>query len=89
MWRVDGVSGLPRSGPSDYLQPSLGSVSDVHDYPRNENRGEKVKINLFLKKFSAADDRRLAADKKRGLSASSLRRHLQRIVGKTMDCFPV
>ena len=28
---------------------------DLHGYRRNENRGEKVKIN---KKFSAADDRR-------------------------------
>ena len=28
-----------------YLLPSVGSVSDVLDYPRNKNRGEKVKIN--------------------------------------------
>ena len=41
---------------SPFLSTLLwGSVSDVLDYPRNENRREKVKIN---KTFSAADDRR-------------------------------
>ena len=45
---------------------------------------KKIKINT---NFSAAGDQRLAADKKRSQSTSSLRRHLQCIVGKTMD-FP-
>ena len=63
----------------------LENVSDFHDYSRNANRGEKVKIN---KNPSAADDRRLAADKKRGQSASSLRRHLQCIVGEITIFFP-
>ena len=67
-----------------YLLPSVGSVLDVLDYPRNENRGQKVKIN---KTFSAADDRRRAADKKRGQSVSSSWGHLQCIVGGIMD-FP-
>ena len=44
-----------------YLLPSMGSVSVVLVYLRNENRGEKVKINQT---FSAADDRRRAAEKK-------------------------
>ena len=35
---------------------------DFHTYPRNENRGEKVKIS---KNSNAADDRQLAADKAR------------------------
>ena len=35
--------------------------------------------------FSAADDQRLVADKKRSQLASSLRRHLQCIMGETMD----
>ena len=43
----------------------MGSVSDILDYPRNENRGEKAKIN---KKIKAADDRHLAADKARPVS---------------------
>ena len=60
----------------------MGGVSDFHDYPRNENRGEKVKINQNVR---ATDDRRLAADKKRGQSALSLPCHLQCIVGKIMD----
>ena len=38
---------------------------DFHDYPRNENRGEKVKST---KKFNAADDRQLATDKARPIS---------------------
>ena len=38
---------------------------DFHDYPRNENREEKVTIN---KNFNAADDRQLAADKVRPIS---------------------
>ena len=67
-----------------FLQPSVGSVWDVLDYSRNENRGEKVKIK---KTFSAADDRRRAADKKRGQSALSSWGHLQCIVGDIMD-FP-
>ena len=54
----------------------MGSILDVLDYPRNENHGEKVKINQI---FSAAD-----ANKKRGQPALS---SLQRIVGEIMD-FP-
>ena len=42
----------------DSFISTAGSVSDVLDYPRNENRGEKVKINEI---FSAADDRRQGA----------------------------
>ena len=57
------------------------SVSDVLDYPRNKNRGEKVKINNT---FSAADGRRRAADKQHGQSALSLRWHLQCIRGKQL-----
>ena len=38
---------------------------DSRDYPRNEARGEKVKI---IKNYSAADDRQLAADKARPIS---------------------
>ena len=38
---------------------------DFHDYPRNENRREKVTIN---KNSNAADDRQLAADKVRPIS---------------------
>ena len=38
---------------------------DFHDYPRNENRREKVTIN---KNSNAADDRHLAADKARPVS---------------------
>ena len=37
----------------------------LHDYPRSENRREKVKINQI---FSAADDRRLAADTEQPIS---------------------
>ena len=59
-----------------------GSVSDFHNHSRNENRGGKIKIN---KNFNAADDRWLAADKNCGQSASCMRRHLQCIVGKTME----
>ena len=81
MRRVDrGGSGRPFSEPPVYLSPSVGRVFDFHGYPRNENRGEKVKIG---KNISAADARRLAAVKKRVQSASSLRRHLQCVVGKT------
>ena len=47
-----------------------------------KNRGEKVKID---NNFSAADDQRRAADKKRGQSASRLRGHLHCIVGETSD----
>ena len=57
---------------------------EVLDNPRNENRGEKIKIN---KTFNAADHRRRAADKKRGQSALSSWGHLQCIVGEIMD-FP-
>ena len=67
-----------------YLLPSAGGVSDVLDYPQNKIADKKVKIN---KNFNAADDRRRAADKKRGQSASSSWGHLQRIVGEIMD-FP-
>ena len=45
---------------------------------------KKVKINYT---FSAADDRRRAADKKRGQSASISWGHLQCIVGEIID-FP-
>ena len=38
---------------------------DFHIYPRNENRGEKAKIN---KEIKAADDRHLAADKARPIN---------------------
>ena len=38
---------------------------DFHDYPRNENRGEKVEINKYS---DAADDRQSAADKARPTS---------------------
>ena len=67
-----------------YFLPSVGSVSDVLDNPRTENRGEKVKIN---ETFNAADNRRRAANKKRGQSASSSWGHLQCIVGEIMG-FP-
>ena len=62
---------------------SMGSVSDFYDYPRNENRWEKVKIN---NNYSAAGDWRLAADKAQPISidfATSFAMHC----GKTMD-FP-
>ena len=42
---------------------------DFHGYPRNENRGKKVK-NQQQQKSNAADDRQLAATK-RGQLASS------------------
>ena len=67
-----------------YLKPSVGSLLNVFDNLRNENRGEKVKINKTL---NEADDRRRAADKKRGQSASSSQGHLQCNVGEIMD-FP-
>ena len=85
VWRVDrGGSEPPRSETSFISNLSVGSVSDVLNYPRNENRGRKVKIN---KHYSAADDGLQAADKKRGQSASSSWGHLKSIVGKIMD-FP-
>ena len=62
----------------------MGNFLDVLDNPRNESRGENVKIN---KTFSSADDRRRAADKKRSQSASSSWRPLGWIVGEIMD-FP-
>ena len=52
-----------------YLLLSVETFSEVLHNARNENRGEKVKINNT---FNAADDRRRAADKERGQSASSL-----------------
>ena len=55
----------------------MGSFSAVLNNPRNEDRGE----------FDSADDRRRAADTKRGQLASSLGRHLLCIMGETMD-FP-
>ena len=62
----------------------MESFLEVLDDPRNENRGEKIKIN---KTFNAADHRRRAADKKSDQSALSSWGHLQCIVGKLMD-FP-
>ena len=72
----------PVQRPSLFLT-SVGSVSDVLDYSRSENRGGKIKIN---KTSTAADDRRREADKKRGQSASNSWDHLQCIVDEIMDC---
>ena len=47
----------------------------------------KIAEKKLFKKMYAADDRRLAADTKRGQLASSLGRHLLCIMGETMD-FP-
>ena len=45
---------------------------DFHDYPRNENCREKVKIN---KNFNVADDQRLAVGKAWPISRSKLMSH--------------
>ena len=45
MLQVDrGGSGPPCSETSVSLEPSVESVSNVFDYPRNDDRGEKVKM---------------------------------------------
>ena len=58
---------------------------DVHEYPRNENRGEKVKINknCSASGLSTACSRRSAETQHRAFL-----RQLQCIAGKTKDFFP-
>ena len=55
---------------------------DVHEYPRNENRGEKVKINknCSASGLPTACSRRSAETQHRAFI-----RHLQCIAGKTKD----